>query len=248
MAGRSLTPSHPHGAGAHQTMGANHKVSPSETLVVPRSVKANLSSKIRNEHVDQAELLRAAKDAVHHRRVRWHRASPAPCTCLTTTGRLARPSRGSAGRLHEVQGACSDTSGNVYFANTGSRRSTNTPTAVRSSRRSPDPGQFPVGCAFDKSSGQPRDHEHHRHERRPWQRLDCQRRRASEHVLPVQHGRVYFGGYEGKYGHAVDLAAPIRRASSSTTRLAADRSRTSASTAPASASRARLRGRPRPSG
>ena len=66
----------------------------------------------------------------------------------TSLGQVAAPPEG----FLEVQGGCSDNNGNVYFANT--EMSTideynHSGTFITSIA---DPGQFPVGCSYDKST------------------------------------------------------------------------------------------------
>ncbi len=144
--GNSLAP-------AHQTMGANHKMSGLNTLVVPRSVKPNLSKKIRNEHVVKPNCCALQKTVFVTDAFGGSSFTGAVYAFDYNTGaslgQVAAPPEG----FFEPQGACSDTSGNVYFANTESSTVDEYTHNASFVQALSDPGQFPVGCAFDKSTG-----------------------------------------------------------------------------------------------
>ncbi len=117
--GTGLTPSNSLAPSAHRTMGANHKVNLSEALVVPRSVKANLSHKIQNEHIVKPNCCALQKTLFVTDAFGGSSFTGAvyafDYNSGASLGQLAAPPEGWS----EVQGACSDTNGNVYFGNTG---------------------------------------------------------------------------------------------------------------------------------
>ena len=138
---------------AHATMGANHKVSPEETLIVPRGVKPNLDRKIQNEHMVKPNCCALQKTLFVTDAFGGSSFTGAVYAFDyvkgTSLGQVAAPPEG----FLEVQGGCSDNNGNVYFANT--EMSTideynHSGTFITSIA---DPGQFPVGCSYDKSTG-----------------------------------------------------------------------------------------------
>jgi hypothetical protein len=67
----------------------------------------------------------------------------------TYIGQLAAPPEG----FSEPQGMCSDNKGNVYLANTGVQSIDEFAHDGTYVRTLSDTGQYPVGCAFDKSTG-----------------------------------------------------------------------------------------------
>jgi hypothetical protein len=138
--------------GIYQTMGGNHKVDPSRVLVVPgivkpkfhkvpnvKQMKPNCCAHVRILYVTDAFGGSSQLGAVYA----FDYKSGA------SLGTLAQPPEG----WDTVQGACGDNHGNVYFANTA--RSTideythggSFVTALS------DPNQYPVGCAYDKTTG-----------------------------------------------------------------------------------------------
>ena len=153
-------------------MGVNRKVNPELTLVVPRNVKPDLSKRIRNEHVMKPNCCALQKTLFITDAFGGSSFTGAVYAFDYVTGaslgQVAAPPEG----FLEVQGACSDTSGNVYFANTEEStvdEYTHNGSFVQAIA---DPGNYPVGCAYDKKTGDLAILEHHRHERRPGQRLD----------------------------------------------------------------------------
>ena len=152
--GSQLTPSGNGMAPSSQkTMGANHKVSASETLITPRNVKPNLSRKVTNEKLMKPNCCALQKTLFVTDAFGGSSFTGAVYAFDYNTGaslgQVAAPPEG----FLEVQGACADTSGNVYFANTEMstideyNHSGTFVTALS------DPGQFPAGCAYDKASG-----------------------------------------------------------------------------------------------
>ncbi len=146
--GGAMTPS-----GVHQMMGSNHKVDLSMTRVTPKSVKPNLSRKVKDmarvkPNCCGLQKTLAITDA-------FGGSSVTGAVYLfdyntgAALGALAPPPEG----FNEPQGACTDKSGNFYFANTSlstvdeySHNGTYIATIA-------DSGQFPVGCAVDRSTG-----------------------------------------------------------------------------------------------
>ena len=123
---------------AHATMGANHKVSPAETLIVPRNVKPNLSTESQNEKLMKPNCCALTKDALRHRRVRWLELHRRRVRVRLHTRALrsvkSRPRRkaSSKSKAPALTPAATCTSRIPKC-----RRSTSTTTRVRSSRHCP---------------------------------------------------------------------------------------------------------------
>src|SRR5215469_4779527 len=64
-------------------------------------------------------------------------------------GQIAPPPEG----WNEVQGACSDVRGNVYFANTNSSTVDEYAHAGTYLQTIADPGEYPVACSYDPANG-----------------------------------------------------------------------------------------------
>jgi len=150
--GSGLTPSSGV-APSHQAMGSNHKVNLSETLVVPRSVHANLHRVIKNERIVKPNCCALQKTLFVSDAFGGSLFTGAiymfDYVTGASLGQVAAPPEG----FSEVQGGCADASGNVYFANTAlstvdEYNHSGTYVATIS-----DPGQYPVGCSYDRSSG-----------------------------------------------------------------------------------------------
>ena len=193
--GSGLTPSNSMAPSAHRTMGANHKVSLSETLLVPRSVKPNLSRKIQNEHIVKPNCCALQKTVFVTDAFGGSSFTGAvymfDYNSGASLGQVAAPPEG----FNEVQGACSDNSGNVYFGNTGMSTVDEYNHSGSYIQTISDPGQFPVGCAFDKSSGT----------LAIINIIDTSGGPGSVTIngntyFPSNMSRVYFGGYMGKSG------------------------------------------------
>lgn len=136
----------------HQTMGGNHKIALRDTLVTPPNVHTKFHA------------VRAVK-----------RVTPNCCAYAKTLfvsdafggtsevgaiymfdfksgtllGSVSPPPEG----FSEVQGGCNDKSGNVYFANTGMSTVDEYNHSGAYVATISDPGEFPVGCAYDRSTG-----------------------------------------------------------------------------------------------
>jgi hypothetical protein len=152
--GSQLTPSGPGMAPSSQrTMGANHKVDLSETLITPRSVKPNLSKKVTNERVMKPNCCALQKTLFVTDAEGGSSFTGAVYAFDYVTGAslgsVAAPPEG----WFEPQGACSDNNGNVYIANTAMSTIDEYNHSGTFITALSDSGQFPVGCAFDKASG-----------------------------------------------------------------------------------------------
>jgi len=137
----------------HQTMVGNRKIDLMRTLVTPRSVRPNV-----RRHVTDARIVRPNCCALQKTLFASDAFGGSSFTgaiymfdyvTAAFLGQVAPPPEG----FLEVQGGCSDTSGNVYFANTAfstidEYNHSGTYVATLS-----DPGQFPVGCSYDKTTG-----------------------------------------------------------------------------------------------
>jgi len=138
--------------GAHQTMGGNHKVDLSSTLVTPKSVKAFLH-KVPNTKQIKPNCCALQKTVFISDAFGGSSFTGAIYAFDYVTGAalgsLAAPPEG----FLEVQGGCSDNNGNVYFANTGLSTVDEYSHSGTYIATLSDPGQFPVGCAYDKTTG-----------------------------------------------------------------------------------------------
>jgi len=199
--GSQLTPSSGMGTNAvHQKMGGNHKVDLSQTLVVPRSIKANTHRTIKSERLVKPNCCALQKtlfvgDA-------FGGSSFVGAIYMfdyntgASLGQVATPPEG----FLEVQGGCSDTSGNVFFSNTALStvdEFNHSGTYVQTIN---DPGQFPVGCAFDKSSGNLAISNIIDTSGGPGSISIWSGGSLSGPFFPPNMSRVYFIGYEGKTG------------------------------------------------
>jgi len=198
--GTGLTPSNSMAPSAHRTMGANHKVNLSETLLVPRSVKANLSRKIQNEHTVKPNCCALQKTLFVTDAFGGSSFTGAVYMFDYNTGaslgQLAAPPEG----FNEPQGACSDTSGNIYFGNTGMSTVDEYNHSGSYISTLSDPGQFPVGCAFDKTTGHLAVLNIIDTSGGPGS-VSIYQGSTLENTYSVPNMlRVYFGGYMGKSG------------------------------------------------
>ncbi len=145
--GGAMTPS------GVQTMGGNHKVDLSMTLVTPKSVKPNLQRKIKDmarvkPNCCALQKTLSVADA-------FGGSSFTGAVYLfdyntgAASGSLAPPPEGWS----EVQGACSDKNGNFYFANTAMSTIDEYSHSGTYIATLSDPGQYPVGCASDRTTG-----------------------------------------------------------------------------------------------
>jgi hypothetical protein len=151
--GSQLTPSNGAAAQAVHQVGANHKVDLSDTLVVPRSVRANLHRQIKNEHIVKPNCCALQKTLFVSDAFGGSSFTGAiymfDYVTGASLGQVSAPPEG----FSEVQGGCADNNGNVYFANTGLStvdEYTHSGTYVLTIN---DSGQYPVGCSYDKKSG-----------------------------------------------------------------------------------------------
>ncbi len=146
-AGSSMAPS------ARHALGTNHTVNPELTLIVPRSVKPDLSKKIRSERVMKPNCCALQKTLFLTDAFGGSSFTGAVYAFDYVTGaflgQVAAPPEG----FLEVQGACSDNNGNVYFANTDSSTIDEYTHSGAFVTALSDPGEFPVGCSYDRSSG-----------------------------------------------------------------------------------------------
>lgn len=193
--GSGLTPTGNSMAPSAHKMGANHKVSQQMTLVVPHNIKPDLSRKIRNEHVMKPNCCALQKTVFITDALGGSSFAGAVYAFDYVTGaslgQLAQPPEG----FLEPQGACSDTSGNVYIANTEESTVDEYSHSGTFITAISDPGQFPVGCAYDKSSGN----------LAILNIIDTSGGPGSvtvngQNYFPSNMYRVYFGGYMGKSG------------------------------------------------
>jgi hypothetical protein len=152
--GSQLAPTGPSmgGNSAHQTMGANHKVDLSQTLVVPRSVKTQFHK------VPQIKQIKPNCCALQKTAFVTDAFGGSSFTGAVyafdyvtgaSLGSLPAPPEG----FLEVQGACSDNNGNAFFDNTAMSTIDEYSHSGAYIQTLSDPGQYPVGCAFDKTSG-----------------------------------------------------------------------------------------------
>ncbi len=146
--GGAMTPS-----GVHQTMGGNHKVDLSMTLVTPKSVKPNLSRKVKDMARVKPNCCGLQKTLLVSDAVGGSSFTGAVYLFDYNTGAamgsLAPPPSGWL----EPQGACTDKSGNFFVANTAVSTVEEYNHSGTYVSTIADPGQFPVGCAFDRSTG-----------------------------------------------------------------------------------------------
>lgn len=151
--GSQLTPAGTVGPNAvHQTMGGAHKIN-FDTLVTPRSIRPDLGRKIKDEKIVKPNCCALQKTLFVTDATGGSLATGAVYMFDYVTGaslgQLAAPPEGWS----EPQGACSDNAGNAYIANTSMStvdEFNHSGTFVQSIA---DSGQYPVGCSFDRSSG-----------------------------------------------------------------------------------------------
>jgi hypothetical protein len=137
----------------HEKLGGSRKVDLSMTLVTPKGVRPNLQRNIKNvAHLKPnccaLQKTLSVTDA-------FGGSSFTGAVYLfdyntgAASGSLAPPPE----TFFEVQGACSDKNGNFYFANTAMStidEYTHSGTYVATLL---DPGQYPVGCSYDRTTG-----------------------------------------------------------------------------------------------
>lgn len=135
------------------TPGRSRAVDLSQTLVVPRSVQPNFRRRVGDERIVQPNCCALQKTLFISDSFGGSSFTGAlymfDYVKGTALGQVAAPPEG----FTEVQGGCSDDNGNVYFANTGMStvdEFNHSGTYVATLQ---DPGQFPVGCSYDRSSG-----------------------------------------------------------------------------------------------
>jgi hypothetical protein len=199
--GSQLTPSSGMGTNAiHQKMGGNHKVDLSQTLIVPRSVKANLHVVVKNEHLVKPNCCALQKTLFVGDAFGGSSFTGAiymfDYNTGASLGQVATPPEG----FLEVQGGCSDTSGNVFFSNTALSTVDEYNHSGTYIQTINDPGQFPVGCSFDKSSGNLAISNIIDTSGGPGSISIWNGGSLSGPFFPPNMSRVYFIGYEGKTG------------------------------------------------
>ncbi|MGA8535067.1 MAG: hypothetical protein WB615_13245 [Candidatus Tumulicola sp.] len=184
---------------AHQQMGSNHKVDLSLTLVTPRSVKTHLH-KVPNVHLIKPNCCALQKTVFITDAFGGSSFTGAVYAFDYVTGaalgQLAAPPEG----WFEVQGACSDTSGNAYFANTAESTIDEYTHSGSYVATLSDPGQYPVGCAFDKSTGNLEVQNIINTSGGPGSISIYSGGVLQNTYFPPNMFRVYFAGYMGKSG------------------------------------------------
>jgi hypothetical protein len=153
--GSQLAPSSPMGAnGAHQIMSGNHtKVSAKLALLSPSSVKVKLHKVPKNLKPVKPNCCALQKTAVITDAIGGSSYAGAVYMFDYNSGAfLGTVSAPPEGWL-EPQGACTDTSGNFYVANTAMSTVDEYTHSGSFVMAISDPGQYPVGCSYDKSSG-----------------------------------------------------------------------------------------------
>lgn len=136
----------------HQTMGSNHKITLRDTLVTPpivrtkfhavsavKRVKPNCCAYTKTLFISDAFGGTAFTGSIYM----FDFKSGA------LLGSVAPPPEG----FDEVQGGCNDKSGNVYFANTAMSTVDEYNHSGAYVATIADPGEFPVGCSYDRSTG-----------------------------------------------------------------------------------------------
>jgi hypothetical protein len=187
------------GNAVHQTMGGNHKVDLSQTLLTPRSVKPQFH-KVPSTKVIKPGCCALQKTVFVTDAFGGSSFTGAVYAFDYVTGAalgsLAAPPEG----WFEVQGACSDNAGNAYFANTAMStvdEYTHSGTYVQTIA---DPGQYPVGCSFDRSTGTLAISNIISTSSGPGSIMTYSGGVLSGPFFPPNMFRVYFIGYEGKTG------------------------------------------------
>lgn len=136
----------------HQTMGGNHKIDLSLTLVTPPIVKPHFH-KVPNMKLVKPNCCAYQKTLFIGDAFGGSSFTGAiymfDYKSGASLGQVASPPEG----FDEVQGGCSDKSGNVYFANTAMSTIDEYNHSGAYVATLSDPGQFPVGCAYDRSTG-----------------------------------------------------------------------------------------------
>ncbi len=144
--GNSVVPN-----GAHQVMGGNHKVGLS-TLVTPPRVKPNFHNV---PFVHQVKPNCCARQKTLFITDAFGGTAETGAVYMfdyktgASLGTLAQPPE----TFLEPQGACTDKSGNVYIVNTEESTVNEYDHSGTFITALADPGQFPVGCASDRSTG-----------------------------------------------------------------------------------------------
>lgn len=138
---------------AHRATSADREVPAEMTLVTLRSVKPNLERRVRDERVMKPNCCALQKTVFITDAFGGSSFTGSVYAFDYVTGdplgQVAAPPEG----FLEVQGACSDNDGNVYFANTEEStidEYTHSGTFVMALS---DAGQFPVDCSYDRSTG-----------------------------------------------------------------------------------------------
>jgi len=187
-------------SGVHQTMGGNHKVDLSLTLVTPKSVKPNLQHRVKDvAHVKPnccaLQKTLAVTDA-------FGGSSFTGAVYLfdyntgAALGSLAPPPEG----WFEVQGACNDKNGNFYFANTAMSTVDEYSHSGTYMATISDPGQYPVGCASDRTTGNLAISNIIDTSGGPGSISIASGGSIVNTYFPSNMSRVYFVGYEGGTG------------------------------------------------
>jgi len=185
--------------GVHQTMGGNHKVDLSMTLVTPKSVKPYLHKVPNMKRVPRGccalQKTLFVSDA-------FGGSSFTGAIYMfdyvtgAALGSVAPPPEG----FLEVQGGCSDNAGNAYFTNTAMStidEYTHSGTYVATLA---DPGQYPVGCSFDRTTGDLAVTNIVNTSGGPGSVSIFSGGSLQNTYFPPNMSRVYFDGYQGNTG------------------------------------------------
>jgi len=150
--GSGLTPSSGTSS-TNRVMGANHRVDLSQTLVVPHSVRPNLHRVINNEPFVKPNCCALQKTVFISDAFGGSLFTGAidmfDYVKGTFLGQVAAPPEG----FSEVQGGCADNNGNVYFTNTAMSTIDEYNHGGTYIATLADPGQYPVGCSYDRTTG-----------------------------------------------------------------------------------------------
>ncbi len=181
-------------------MGRGHKIDLSETLVVPRSVKPNLMRKVPKERLVKPNCCALQKTLFLSDAFGGSSFTGAIYMFDYVTGvalgQVAAPPEG----FDEVQGGCSDDNGNVYFANTAMLTIDEFDHSGTYVATFADPGEFPDGCSYDKSSGDLAVSNIIDTSGGPGSFSIFKNGVLQHTYTPPNMARVYFIGYQGKTG------------------------------------------------
>jgi hypothetical protein len=188
-------------AGAsHRTIGGARKIDLMQTLVTPHSVRPNLKRHVKDARVVRPNCCALQKTLFVSDAFGGSSFNGAiymfDYNTAAFLGQAAPPPEG----FLEVQGGCSDASGNVYFANTALSTVDEYNHSGTYVQTIEVPGEFPVGCSFDKKTGNLAISNIIDTSGGPGSILIWNAGSLHGPYFPPNMFRVYFLGYEGKTG------------------------------------------------